>query len=277
MECLFPLRPGSDVGDLMPDSDLVQTKGLAMPRIEDCRQCPNRAQCVMGQVDASLQALVRPLLLYQTRLSPGDVLIYPGMPFERLFLVRYGHFKTVLLGSEGQMHTAGLHGGGDVLGLDGLAEGEHQCEVMALQYASVCVFRFDQVCDLSLRVHGVQQALLRALSRSMQRDWQQLLLLGSMDGEERVASFLLMLRQRQATTAVDSDTLDLMMTREEIGNYLGMTLESVSRHLSQFQRRGWIRLDRRRVEIVQPTALQDKRDRRQGKLSPRLMPMRMSA
>ena len=232
-----------------------------MPKIQDCSQCLHRPQCLVGQIDATHHATVRPYLLYQTRMSPGDVLIYPGMPFERVYLVRYGCFKTVLLASEGQLHTAGLHTSGDVLGLDGLDGGQHQCEVMALQHASVCVFRFDQLCELSLRVSQVQRALLTAMSRSMQRDWHQMLLLGSMDGEERVASFLLMLRQRQALSAVAADSLDLMMTRQEIGSYLGMTLESVSRHLSQFQRRGWIRLDRRRVDILQPESLQHKRDR----------------
>lgn len=232
-----------------------------MPLVENCRQCQSRSHCVMGVVDAAHVPVVRSHLLHQSRLSPGDVLIHPGMAFERLYLVRYGHFKTVLLASEGQMHTAGLHGSGDVLGLDGLESGEHQCEVVALQHASVCAFRHDQLFELTGRVREVQQALLLALSRSMRRDWQQMLLLGSMDGEERVASFLLMLRHRRVPQAVEIETLDLMMTREEIGNYLGMTLESVSRHLSQFQRRGWIRLDRRRVDILQPVALERKRDR----------------
>ena len=244
-----------------------------MSRMEDCLQCQHRSQCVMGQMDASQYALVRPYLLYQSRLTPGDVLIYPGMPFERLFLVRYGHFKTVVLACEGQVHTAGLHGSGDVLGLDGLACGAHQCEVIALQHASVCVFRFDRVCELSQRVPDVQQALFRMFSRSMQRDWQQMLLLGSMSGEERVASFLLMLRQRQTFNAVGCDSLDLMMTREEIGNYLGMTLESVSRHLSVFQRRGWIRLGRRRVDILQPESLAHKRDRRDALRVPLSFPL----
>lgn len=215
--------------------------------------------------------MVRPYLLDQVRLTPGDVLIYPGMAFERLYLVRYGCFKTVVLASEGHMHTAGLHGSGDVLGLDGLEGARHPCEVIALQHASVCVFRFEHLCELSLRIRQLQRALLMAVSRSMQRDWHQMLLLGSMDGEERVASFLLMLRQRQGLQTSMADSLDLMMTRQEIGNYLGMTLESVSRHLSQFQRRGWIRLGRRRVDILQPLALERRRDRKNTTLPPHAM------
>jgi len=84
-----------------------------------------------------------------------------------------------------------------------------------------------------------------------------MLLLGCLDGQARVASFLLMLGQRVGD--LQGETLDLMMTRQEMGNYLGMTLESVSRHLSQFQRHGWIRLDRRRVTLLQPDALQQLR------------------
>ena len=231
-----------------------------MPPMQDCRQCPTRSQCLMAHVDDSNLPQVRSALVHQARLSPGDVLLYPGMPFERVFLVRYGHFKTVVLASEGQTQTTGLHGRGDVLGLDGLGHGAHVGEVLALQHASVCVFRFVALSELAGQLQELQRALLVALSRSMQRDWQHMLLLGSMDGEERVASFLLTLKQ-QSPCPLGSESLDLMMTRQEIGHYLGMTLESVSRHLSQFQRRGWIRLERRRVDILQPLALQHRRDR----------------
>jgi CRP/FNR family transcriptional regulator len=216
----------------------------------------------MGHVQDTDLDQVRAGLLYQSRLAPGDVLIYPGMAFERLYVVRYGSFKTLLLASEGQCHTPRLHAHGDVLGWDGLEPGVHACEVVAMQHASVCVFRYEQLSELSARIPALQRALLIEVSRSMQRDWHQMLLLGCMDGEERVASFLLMLMQRQHNTTAASMSLDLMMTRQDIGNYLGMTLESVSRHLSHFQRRGWIRLGRRRVEIVQLEELENRRDHR---------------
>ena len=220
----------------------------------DCLRCLNRPDCVMGQVDAELNPMVRAAMQDQIRLLPGDVLLYPGMPFERLYLVRYGYFKAVLLDPEGRSHTTGLHGRGEVLGLEGLEPGQHLSEVTALQHASVCVFRYAAWCDLVARIPSLQQAWFKTLSRTTRHDGQHMLLLGCMDGQERVASFLLMLWQRAGQARVES--LDLMMTRQEIGNYLGMTLESVSRHLSQFQRRGWIRLDRRRVKVLQLSALQ---------------------
>lgn len=231
-----------------------------MSMIEDCQRCVSRSHCVTGQVDPVDQPLVRSLMLCQTRLVPGDVLIHPGMAFERVYLIRYGCFKTVLLDADGHMHTASLHSRGEMLGLEGLGHGSHQCEVTALQHASVCVFRFDQWCELSRKIQVLQQAWYKALSRAMHRDWQQMLLLGCMNGEERVAHFLMSLRDRQMTGTMRPDMVDLMMTRQEIGNFLGMTLESVSRHLSQFQRRGWIRLDRRRVHILQPVSLTHRRE-----------------
>ena len=225
-----------------------------MMAIQDCLRCLNRPACVMGQVDAALNPLVRSAMHSQVRLMPGDVLMHPGMAFERLYLVRYGYFKTVLLDSDGRSHTTGLHGRGDVLGLDGLDTGQHHSEVTALQHASVCVFRFDVWRDLVARIPSLQQAWFKALSHTMRRDGQHMLLLGCMDGQARVASFLLMLWQRR--DGIRGESMDLMMTRQEIGNYLGMTLESVSRHLSQFQRRGWIRIDRRRVTVLEHAALQ---------------------
>jgi CRP/FNR family transcriptional regulator len=221
---------------------------------QDCLRCLNRPDCVMGQVDTELNPLIRSALQDQIRLLPGDVLLHPGMPFDRLYLVRYGHFKSVLLDLDGRSHTTGLHGRGDVLGLEGLDPGQHHSEVTALQHASVCVFRYASWCELVARIPSLQQAWFKTLSRTTRHDGQHMLLLGSMDGQERMASFLLMLWQRSGGARTDS--LDLMMTRQEIGNYLGMTLESVSRHLSQFQRRGWIRLERRRVQVLNLTALQ---------------------
>jgi CRP/FNR family transcriptional regulator len=225
-----------------------------MAVIQECSRCLSHSACVMGQVNAEMQPMVRSAMQRQTRLAPGDVLTHPGLPFERLYLVRYGSFKTVVLDSDGRTHTTGLHGRGEVLGLEGLDKGQHQCEVTALQHASVCVFRYEPWCELVARIPSLQQAWLKALSRSVRRDGQHMLLLGCLDGQERVASFLLMLWQRMEGAQLM--TFDLMMTRQEIGNYLGMTLESVSRHLSQFQRRGWIRLHRRQVTVLQLAALQ---------------------
>jgi CRP/FNR family transcriptional regulator len=220
----------------------------------DCLRCLNRSVCVMGHVDAAHNPVVRAAMHDQVRLSPGDVLLYPGMSFERLYLVRYGHFKAVLLDAEGRSHTTGVHGRGEVLGMEGLDQGQHQSEVTALQHASVCVFRYDAWCDLLARIPSLQHAWFKNLSRSTRQAGQHMLLLGCLDGQERVASFLVMLWQRVGD--LHGESLDLMMTRQEIGNYLGMTLESVSRHLSTFQRRGWIRLERRRVTVLKPEALQ---------------------
>lgn len=248
-----------------------------MPVNHDCLRCLNRPDCVMGQVDDALNPWVRNAMQDQLRLLPGDVLLYPGMSFERLYLVRYGTFKSVLLDPEGRSHTTGLHGRGEVLGLEGLDPGQHQSEVTALQHASVCVFRYAAWCELLARIPSLQHAWFKALSRTTRHDGQHMLRLGCMDGQERVASFLLMLWQRAGEAR--ADTLDLMMTRQEIGNYLGMTLESVSRHLSQFQRRGWIRLDRRRVQVLQLAALQqlkpahETRHQTQGPIFPGRMGM----
>ncbi len=240
----------------------------------DCLRCLNRSVCVMGHVDAALNPVVRAAMHDQVRLSPGDVLLYPGMSFERLYLVRYGHFKTVLLDAEGRSHTTGVHGRGEVLGMEGLDQGQHQSEVTALQHASVCVFRYDAWCDLLARIPSLQHAWFKNLSRSTRQAGQHMLMLGCLDGQERVASFLVMLWQRVGD--LHGESLDLMMTRQEIGNYLGMTLESVSRHLSTFQRRGWIRLERRRVTVLKPEALQHLPLEKKSSMSPVRAPFQRS-
>lgn len=235
-----------------------------MHKTESCHECQHRTHCAMGQLEPVHYAKVRQHLLYQKRLGPGDTLIHPGMEFARLYLVRYGTLKTVVMDGEGDQQIAGLHGSGDILGFDGLENGIHQCDVSALDYSGVCVFRFDHVCQLASEIGRVQQLLFRSLSRVMAQDRHLMLLLGHMDGEQRMAHFLLAFQKMHAPNLAGRSAFNLMMTRQEIGSYLGMTLESVSRNLSKFHRRGWIRLDRRQVEILEPAALTTQLERRRG-------------
>jgi CRP/FNR family transcriptional regulator len=223
--------------------------------IDSCAECQQRTRCLLGQLEPVHHQRVKQYLLYQKNLQPGDVLIDQGMSFGRLYLVRYGTFKRAVISDEGDQQIAGLHMAGDVLGFDGLERGIHPCEVSALEHASVCVFRFDHLCQIASEIGRVQQLLFRSLSRVMEQDRNLLMLLGHMDGEQRMAYFLLTFQQMHSNNNISSKALNLLMTRQEIGSYLGMTLESVSRNLSKFQKKGWIRVNRRQVEILSPAAL----------------------
>lgn len=223
--------------------------------MDTCGSCQHRSRCLLGQLDPGQYHQVRQYLLYQKKLHPGDVLIDQGSDFSRVYLVRYGTFKTVVTGGDGEQQIAGIQAAGDVLGIDGLEHGVHPCDVVALEHSGVCVFRFDHLCQMASEIGQVQQLLFRSMSRVMEHDRNLMLLLGRMDGEQRMAYFLLTFQKMHTSNNASSASLNLMMTRQEIGSYLGMTLESVSRHLSRFQKKGWIRVNRRQVEILAPAAL----------------------
>jgi CRP/FNR family transcriptional regulator len=223
--------------------------------MEACCSCQHRPRCLLGELDPGQYHQVRQYMLYQKKLHPGDVLIDQGAAFSRVYLVRYGTFKTVVTGGDGEQQIAGIQAAGDVLGFDGLEQGVHSCDVVALDHSGVCVFRFDHLCEMASEIGQVQQLLFRSMSRVMEHDRNLMLLLGHMGGEQRMAYFLLTFQKMHTTSNASSTPLNLMMTRQEIGSYLGMTLESVSRHLSRFQKKGWIRVNRRQVEILAPAAL----------------------
>jgi CRP/FNR family transcriptional regulator len=138
---------------------------------------------------------------------------------------------------------------GDVLGFDAISTGVFQCDAIALQDSEVCVVPFERLETLSRQFDGLQHQLHRVLSREIVRDNGQMLLLGKMRAEQRVATFLLNLSKQFAQRGFSSREFVLRMTREEIGNYLGLKLETVSRAFSRLQADGVIAVDQKQLRI----------------------------
>jgi CRP/FNR family transcriptional regulator len=138
---------------------------------------------------------------------------------------------------------------GEIIGLDGIVHDHHSCDAIALEDAEVCVMPFDQVEELSREFTTLQHHVHKIMSREIVRDHSVMLLLGSMRAEERLAAFLLNLVQRLHARGFSQSELILRMTREEIGSYLGMKLETVSRTFSKFVADDIIEVKQRYVRI----------------------------
>jgi CRP/FNR family transcriptional regulator len=156
---------------------------------------------------------------------------------------------------DGREQVAGFHMAGEMVGFDGLGAGSHACDVVALEDAEVCVFPYSRLEDadapLALRRH-----LHRLMSREIVRKHALMLMLGSMQAHQRLATFLLDLADRFAARGYSKKEFMLRMTRAEIGSFLGITLETVSRVLSQFGRDGLIDVQHvTQVRIIDPEAL----------------------
>ena len=191
----------------------------------------------------------------RTRLKKGDSLYRAGEPFTALYAIRLGSCKTVLLAEDGREQITGYHMFGDIIGMDGIGTDRHGCEAVALEDTEVCVLPFDRLEDLARTVAPLQHNLHQFLSRDIGRDQNMMLMLGSMRAEERLAVFLLNLSERYRRRGYSSTEFVLRMTREEIGSYLGLKLETVSRLLSRFQEEGLLQVQGRVLKLLDLSAL----------------------
>ncbi len=189
------------------------------------------------------------------RVKRGSALFNHGDRFSSLYAVRSGFFKTRVTSVDGRDQVTGFQMTGEILGMDGIVNDHHSCDAVALEDAEVCVMPFDRIESLSREFSALQHHVHKIMSREIVRDHGVMLLLGSMRAEERLAAFLLNLVQRLHSRGFSQSELVLRMTREEIGSYLGMKLETVSRTFSKFVEEGIIEVKQRHVQIKDTEAL----------------------
>jgi CRP/FNR family transcriptional regulator len=207
-----------------------------------------------GLPAADLDKLDR-LVSQRRRLRKGEPLYRAGAPLTALYAIRSGFLKSCVLHEDGREQVAGFHMMGDLLGLDAIGGGRHVSDSVALEDSEVCEISFPLLEQLSREAPSLQQQLNRVMSREIIRDHGVMLLLGSMRAHERLAAFLLNLSQRFALRGYSATEFNLRMTRQEIGSYLGLKLETVSRAFSAFQRRRLIEVRQREIRILDPHRL----------------------
>jgi CRP/FNR family transcriptional regulator len=225
-------------------------------RSSHCGQCALNALCVPDGLDGRDWQEYTSLVFHYRRLQAGQALYRAGETFNHLYFVKTGSLKTLVLTDDGREQVTGFHFSGDALGLDALATGSHPSEAVALEETHVCAIAFNQFSRISQRVETLQAHLQRLLARELVRDQGLLLLLGRMQADERVATFLLSLSRRFMARGFSPAEFTLPMAREDIGNYLGITLETVSRCFSRLKHAGILAVDNRRIRILNAEALQ---------------------
>jgi len=189
------------------------------------------------------------------RIKQGELLFHSGDTFTSLYAIRTGFFKTFVTSEDGREQVTGFQMAGEIIGMDGIVSDHHNCNAVALEDAEVCVMPFSDVEELSRELPGLQRHVHKIMSREIVRENSVMMLLGNMRAEERLAAFLLNLVQRLHARGLSQSELVLRMTREEIGSYLGLKLETVSRAFSKFSEEGIIEVKQRYVKILAPDAL----------------------
>jgi CRP/FNR family transcriptional regulator len=220
-----------------------------------CSNCNLRELCMpVGLAPGELQR-IDDLVATRRKIKRRETLFRNGEPFTSLYAIRTGVFKTRVTSEDGRDQVTGFQMAGEIIGLDGIVNDQHTCDAVALEDAEVCVMPFERIEELSREVTALQRHVHQIMSREIVREHGVMLLLGSMRAEERLAAFLLNLVQRLHARGFSRSELVLRMTREEIGSYLGLKLETVSRTLSKFAADGMVEVQQRNVRILDPEAL----------------------
>lgn len=220
-----------------------------------CSNCNLRELCMPLGLDSNDMERIDDMVASRRKIKRGALLFRNGEKFNSLFAIRTGFFKTCIASEDGRDQVTGFQMAGEIIGLDGIVNDAHTCDAVALEDAEVCIMPFDRIEELSREVKGLQRHVHKVMSREIVRENSVMLLLGSMRAEERLAAFLLNLVQRLHARGFSQSELVLRMTREEIGSYLGLKLETVSRTFSKFVEDGIVEVKQRHVRIINADAL----------------------
>lgn len=221
-----------------------------------CKDCTLRELCLpLGLNEVEMGALDK-LIKRRRTLKKGEHLYRYGDPLRLLYAIKNGAVKTTGLMEDGRAQVTGFYLAGELLGIDAINSDQHPCSAEALEVTEVCEIPYHTLEELASHVPGLQHQLFRIMSREIVRDEQLLMMLGRMTAEERLASCLVSFARRQNRAGNLTIELHLSMSRQDLGDYLGLALETVSRLFSRFQEEGLITVQGRHVCLLDPGRLQ---------------------
>jgi CRP/FNR family transcriptional regulator len=236
---------------------IAPKSGAPAPRTAECSTCNLRELCTpCCGLNRPERDVADRLAVNRLQVRRSESLYRSGERFAFLYAVRSGFFKSTALRENGREQVTRFSMTGDVLGMDGIGPEQHSCNTVALEDSEVCAIPFAALQALAQEIPGLQRQFHRTMSREIVREHGMLLLLGCMNAEERLAMFLLNLSRRFAARGYSPAEFNLRMTREEIGSYLGLKLETVSRTFSRFQEQRLIAVQQKCIRILDSAGLE---------------------
>ncbi|MCK5334905.1 MAG: fumarate/nitrate reduction transcriptional regulator Fnr [Gammaproteobacteria bacterium] len=222
-----------------------------------CKNCKLHQLCLpLGLENNDMDQLDK-IIKRAKPYQKGEYLFQHGDNFDALYAVRSGSVKTFSQDDNGDEQITGFYLAGEMMGLDAVHEGSHPCSAIALETTSVCKIPFHNLEQLSSQLPSLQHQLLRIMSKEITEDQALLILLGQKSAEERVAAYLVNMSDRMEKRGFSSSEFNLSMSRKDIGNYLGLTIETISRTFSHLQQEGLINSQRKHIEINNPVKLRE--------------------
>lgn len=215
-----------------------------------CAGCMLKGSCFPLAMEAPNIADFNAIVQRASPLHKDEHVYREEQPFTTIYAVRSGAFKAYSVSEYGEEHIAQFYLPGEIFGMDGLSRNRYATSVVALETGAICAIPFERLRELSARVPTLQRYIFRLMSQAIAADQEMITLLGKYGAERRVAAFLQRISRHQANRRLSANRVRLPLSRTDIGCYLGLTVETVSRIFSRFQKIGLLNLDNREVEIL---------------------------
>jgi len=224
-------------------------------------KCPHSSEVNCG--DCRMNALCLPLALQSGEVARLDEIIQRGRPlqkdkhiyhageeFKSVFAVRSGSIKSYTVSNDGQEQVTGFHLPGEIFGMDGIGHNHYTNSALAMETAAVCEIPFTRLQELSIAIPSLQRHFFQLMSKEITNDQNLITLLSKNSAEERIATLLLSISNRNLRRKLSGTRFRLPMSRADIGNYLGLTVETVSRVFGRFQKQGLLNVDKKEIEVL---------------------------
>ncbi|AHG40266.1 Crp/Fnr family transcriptional regulator [Pseudomonas syringae CC1557] len=220
-----------------------------------CKDCSLAPLCLPLSLNLEDMDSLDQIVKRGRPLKKGEFLFRQGDTFESVYAVRSGALKTFNISDGGAEQLTGFHLPSELVGMSGMDAGAYPVSAQALETTSICEIPFDRLDELSAQLPQLRRQLMRVMSREIRDDQQMMLLLSKKTADERIATFLVNLSARFRARGFSANQFRLSMSRNEIGNHLGLAVETVSRVFTRFQQNELIQADGKEIHILDPIEL----------------------
>jgi len=215
-----------------------------------CHNCSISELCIPFSLNDKELDLLDNIIDRKRPIHKGEQLFQDGDKMHSLFAIRSGTFKTFIVNEQGDEQVTGFHLAGDLLGFDAIGAEAHPSFAKALETSMVCEIPYDTLDDLSNSMPKLKKQVLKLMSNEIRSDQEMLALLNRKNAEQRLATFIRSLSSRYKSRGLSPIEFRLSMTRSDIGNYIGLTVETISRLFNRFHKSGIIEIDGKLVKIL---------------------------
>jgi CRP/FNR family transcriptional regulator len=233
-------------------SEPVKPRAASQTHCKDCSLAP---LCLPLSLELEDMDALDNIVKRGRPLRKGEYLFHQGDDFNSVYAVRSGALKTFSLSDGGEEQITGFHLPSELVGLSGMDTQAYPVSAQAQETTSVCEIPFERLDELSVRLPQLRRQLMRVMSREIRDDQQMMVLLSKKSADERIATFLVNLSARFHARGYSANQFRLSMSRNEIGNYLGLAVETVSRVFTRFQQNALIAAEGKEIHILDPVQL----------------------